>query len=63
MTAKYNGHFNAEELLNQALLSFNNNRKDDFYDLLPIAPLPNETEVKGMFPAIDTAIVKCSKVI
>ena len=63
MTAKYNGHFNSEELLNQALLSFNNNRKDDFYDLLPIAPLPNETEVKGMFPAIDTAIVKCSKVI
>ena len=63
MTAKYNGHFNAEELLNQALLTFTNSRKDDFYDLLPISPLPNETEVKGMYPSIDTAIVKCSKVI
>lgn len=63
MTAKYNGHFNAEELLNQALFTFANSRKDDFYSLLPITPLPNETEVKGMFPAIDTAIVKCSKVI
>ena len=63
MTAKYNGHFNAEELLNQALLTFNNSRKDDFYSILPISPIPNETEVKGMFPSIDTAVVKCSKVI
>ena len=63
MTAKYNGHFNAEELLNQALLTYNNSRKDDFYSILPISPLPNETEVKGMFPSIDTAVVKCSKVI
>ena len=63
MTAKYNGHFNANELLTQSLFTFTSARKDDFYTLLPIAPLPNETEVKGMFPAIDTAIVKCSKVI
>jgi tetratricopeptide (TPR) repeat protein len=63
MTAKYNGHFNAEELLNQAILTYNNSRKDDFYSILPISPLPNETEVKGMFPSIDTAVVKCSKVI
>jgi len=63
MTAKYNGHFNAEELLNQALLTYNNSRKDDFYSILPISPIPNETEVKGMFPSIDTAVVKCSKVI
>lgn len=63
MTAKYNGHFNAEELLNQSLLTYTNSRKDDFYSILPISPIPNETEVKGMFPAIDTAVVKCSKVI
>ncbi|NBX79022.1 MAG: hypothetical protein EBQ94_01360, partial [Flavobacteriales bacterium] len=25
--------------------------------------MPNENEVKGMYPAIDTAVVKCSKVI
>ncbi len=62
-TAKYNGLFNANELLNQAMKSYQNNLKEDYYDILPITPLPNEEEVMGMYPAIDTAISKCTKVI
>ena len=62
-TARFNGHFNAQELLRVSLKTFNGSRVDDFYSILPINPLPNESEVKGMLPAIDTAVSKCSKVI
>ncbi|MEY4999995.1 MAG: hypothetical protein RLZZ211_31 [Bacteroidota bacterium] len=62
-TAKYNGHFNAKELLRVSLKTYHDGRKEDFYALLPVFPVPNEKEVKGMLPAIDTAVVKCAKVI
>ena len=62
-TAKYNGHFNAKELLRISLKTYQDSRKEDFYTLLPVYPVPNEKEVKGMLPAIDTAVVKCAKVI
>lgn len=62
-TARYNGYFNASELMKAALKTYNNSRKEDFYSILPVNPLPNETEVKGLYPAIDTAVVKCTKVI
>lgn len=62
-TAHYNGYFNANELINTSMTTYLNARKDDFYSLLPLNPLPNEEEVKGMYPAIDTAIAKCTEVI
>ncbi len=62
-TARYNGHFNATELMRIAMKTYTDSRKEDFYNVLPVNPLPSETEVKGMYPAIDTAVVKCSKVI
>jgi hypothetical protein len=62
-TARFNGHFNAQELLRVSLKTYYGSRKDDFYGILPINPLPNETEVKGMLPSIDTAVAKCTKVI
>jgi tetratricopeptide (TPR) repeat protein len=62
-TAKYNGHFNAKELLRVSLKTYHDSRKEDFYSILPVYPVPSEKEVKGMLPAIDTAVVKCSKVI
>ena len=62
-TARYNGLFNANELLRLSLITFDGSHKDDFYTFLPVNLLPNETEVKGMYPAIDTAIAKCTKVI
>ncbi len=62
-TAKYNGYFNANELLDQALRSFYNSNKDDFYSILDVNPLPDEKEAKAMHSAIDTAVVKCSEVI
>jgi tetratricopeptide (TPR) repeat protein len=63
MTAHYNGYFNATELLRQSMGTYKTSLKEDFYNILPIDPLPNKEEVIGMYPAIDTAIVKCTKVI
>jgi len=63
MTAKYNGYFNANELLILSIANFEKSRKEDFYQVLPIQPAPNLEESKAMYAAIDTAVVKCSKVI
>jgi uncharacterized protein HemY len=63
LTAKYNGHWNAQELLKVSFKTFNDNYEDNFYELIPLEILPNATEVKGLYPAIDTAISKCTKVI
>jgi hypothetical protein len=62
-TARYNGLFNANELLRLSLITYDGSHKDDFYTFLPVNTLPNEKEVLGMYPAIDTAIAKCTKVI
>lgn len=62
-TARYNGYFNATILLDEAMKTYVNSLKEDYYNLIPIYPVPNEEEVVGMYPAIDTAIAKCTKVI
>jgi tetratricopeptide (TPR) repeat protein len=62
-TARYNGYFNANELLRLSLGTFRASLKENFYQTLPIEPLPDEKQVIGLYPAIDTAIVKCTKVI
>lgn len=62
-TAHYNGYFNATELIRLSMNSFQSSLKEDFYEVLTIDPLPNEEQVVGLYPAIDTAIVKCTKVI
>lgn len=62
-TSQYNGYFNANLLLDDALRSYRENIREDYYSLLPIEVYPGEEDVQGMYPAIDTAIAKCSKVI
>ena len=62
-TARYNGYFNATELINQSVLSYRTSLKEDYYKILPIDALPDEKSVIGLYPSIDTAIVKCTKVI
>ena len=63
ITAHYNGYYNANELIDQGITTYRDSRVENYYELLPIDPVPNEKEVPGMYPAIDTAIVKCKKVI
>ncbi len=63
LTAHYNGYYNANELIDQGMTSYRDGRVEDYYDILPIDPVPTEKEVAALYPAIDTAIVKCKKVI
>lgn len=63
INAHYNGYFNANELLRQSLETYRNSTVEDYYNILPVDPVPNAEEVTGMYPAIDTAISKCVKVI
>lgn len=62
-TAHYNGYFNANDLLEEAMKTYRENQKEDYYNVLPILQLPSEEEVKNMYSPIDTAIAKCTKVI
>lgn len=62
-TARYNGYFNANELLRLGITSYRISLKENYYDILTIDPLPDEKSVMSLYPAIDTAIVKCTKVI
>lgn len=62
-TAHYNGYFNANDLLRDAMKTYQDNLKEDYFSVLPIRPLPTEEEVKNMYAPIDTAVAKCTKVI
>lgn len=62
-TARYNALFNANMLIDQAMTTYRSSVKENYYEVLPISPLPNEEEVMGMYPAIDTAISKSTKTI
>lgn len=63
MTAHYNGYFNANELIRTSMDSYRSSAQENYYEILPIELVPGEDEVIGMYPAIDTAITKCTKVI
>ena len=63
LNAHYNGLFNANELLNQSLTAYRANLDENFYEIVPIDPVPNEKEVEAYYSPIDTAISKCKKVI
>ena len=62
-TTKYNGYFNANELIKEALNGYYDIRKEDYTSLLPIEPLPSEEEAIALYPALDTAVSKCTKLI
>ena len=62
-TAKYNGYWNANELIRVGLRDYRKNYKEDFYNILPLDLLPNEENVVDMYPVLDTAISKCKTVI
>lgn len=63
LNARYNGLFNANELLRLSMLSYRSNIDEDYYDIVAVDPVPSETEVEAYYSPIDTAISKCRKVI
>ncbi len=63
LTAHYNGYFNANILIDLSISNYRANLQENYYDILPIDPVPSKTEVIGLYSSIDTAIAKCTKVI
>jgi len=63
LNAHYNGYYNANELINQSLSTYRSSLEEDYYSILPIDVVPSKEDIIGMYPAIDTAIAKCTKVI
>lgn len=63
MTARYNGYFHAQELVNEAMFVYGTTYQEDFTEILPIENFPNETEARKMYASLDTAKSKCYKVI
>ena len=63
MTAKYNGYFNANELINNSLSTYKTNFKEDYYSILPVEIFPLQQDIPSILPAVDTAIIKCMKVV
>ena len=41
INAHYNGYFNANELIRQSLETYSASRVENYYELIPIDPLPN----------------------
>jgi tetratricopeptide (TPR) repeat protein len=62
-TARYNGYFNANLLLDEAMDSYRKRFPENYYESIPFEIYPNEADVQELYPAIDTAIAKCTKVI
>lgn len=61
--AKYNGFFNANEIIKETYSNFNSNRKENYNKILPVFPLPTKEESKNWYPPMDTAYRKCELVI
>lgn len=61
--AKYNGFFNANEIIKATLKDFETNYIENYDKIIPVFIYPNETESKAFYPPMDTASAKCERVI
>jgi tetratricopeptide (TPR) repeat protein len=63
ITAKYNGYFNAKEIVKKEVKGIEKSHKDDYDDLLPLFIYGSEDQARSLYPQMDEAIKKCSEVI
>lgn len=61
--AKYNGFFNANEIIKVTYNDFLKTRKENYNLILPIFPLPDLEQSKNWYAPMDTAYRKCELVI
>lgn len=62
-TAKYNGYFNANEIMEETFAQLDNQYQDNFNDRLSIFPYLENENPESLYPALDTAIKKVSVVV
>ena len=63
LTARYNGYFNAKELVKASALAIENAHVDDYSQILKVHRWGNEVSGKTQASDMDKAIEKCTKVI
>jgi len=63
MTSRFNGYFNAKEIMNLEEAALKGGFKDDYSQLLPVFIYPDEPTSQGMYAKMDKIIEKCSEVI
>ena len=61
--AKYNGFFNANELIKSTYNDFLKSRKEDYNTVIPIYPFTTKEESKNWYAPMDTAYRKCELVV
>lgn len=62
-TARFNGYFNAKEIIKEQELKLRLSREEDYSQVLPVFVYPDEKASQNMFPDMDLVIEKCSQVI
>ncbi|MEX2379356.1 MAG: hypothetical protein WD530_01325, partial [Vicingaceae bacterium] len=62
-TSRYNGYFNARELMKKRVEALRDQHKDDYSQRLPIFVYPDEKYSQNMYDNMDIVIEKCSEVI
>lgn len=63
INARYNGYFNAGELIKESLIDFHAANKDDYTKILPVFIIPDDEKSKSLYAPMDKAISKTSVVI
>jgi tetratricopeptide (TPR) repeat protein len=62
-TAKYNGYFNANEIVKTGINGIESSHVDDYEKILPLFVYGDEEQARGLYPQMDEAIKKSSEVI
>ncbi len=63
MTARYNGYYNAGVIINEALESYRIGYQEDYSKVIPLDLYPKGEDASAMFPQLEDAIARCSKVV
>jgi tetratricopeptide (TPR) repeat protein len=63
MTARYNGYYNAGVIINEALESYRTGYQEDYSKVIPLDLYPKGEDASAMFPQLEDAIARCSKVV
>lgn len=62
-TARFNGYFNAKEMMLAMEDNLQETHQENWDELLPIFIYPDEERAQSLYPELDIMIEKCSKVI
>ena len=62
-TAKYNGYFNAGEIIKEAMTNYSETRTENYNVIIPIYEYADEIGSKSLYAPMDTAAAKCETVI